>query len=147
MNSNYSSQGYPPQGENMEVKKPDGLCMAGCIVSLVCSGLAMLGLFISAIVFFTGATFADKVINIGPQPYIDPGIIKLTGVGMGIFLIIFCCVQIAPIILCSLVLRGQAKSNIAAGVVSLIFSGLIGGILILVGKYGPVQQPQSIKVE
>ncbi|AHF57164.1 hypothetical protein SERIO_v1c00260 [Spiroplasma eriocheiris] len=74
---------------------------------------------------------------------------------MGIFLIIFCCVQIAPIILCSLVLRGHAKSNIAAGVVSLIFSGLIGGILILVGKYGPVQpqpnqweqQPQPTRAE
>ncbi|AHF60500.1 hypothetical protein P344_00130 [Spiroplasma mirum ATCC 29335] len=138
MNSNYSSQRYRPQCGNMEVKKPDGLCVAGCIVSLVCSGLALLVSFISAIVFFTGAAFAEKVV-LGPQPYVDPGIIRSTGIGVGIFLIIFCCVQIAPVILCSLVLRGRAKSNIAAGVVSLIFSGLIGGILILVGKYGPVQ--------
>ncbi|AKM53633.1 hypothetical protein SERIO_v1c00250 [Spiroplasma eriocheiris] len=62
MNSNYSSQGYPPQGGKMEIKKPDGLCMAGCIVSLVCSGLAMLGLFISAIVFLLGQHLLIKLL-------------------------------------------------------------------------------------
>ena len=117
MDSNYI-QG---NSENsFEGKKPDSLCRAGCILSIVISSI-VLGLF----VLFALLSF---VMTTG---YFAP-----FGTLAAILYLLIGSVQIAPIVLCTAVLKGKAESYIAAGIVALLLSfNLIGGILILVGKY------------
>ncbi|MBH8623525.1 hypothetical protein [Spiroplasma sp. hyd1] len=98
-------------------KKYDNLCKAGCIISLVFGGIIMLWLFIYSIICF---------ISIGISVYFT---------GIGVFTLFCSLAQIFPILLCVNVLKEKAKSHTAAGIVSLIFTGIVGGVLILVGKY------------
>ncbi|KAF0851632.1 MAG: hypothetical protein EIB84_06825 [Spiroplasma poulsonii] len=116
MDQNYI---YGNSEGSFEGKKPDNLCRAGCILSIVISSI-LLGFFVlCALLAFVMTT----------------GYFAGFGAMAGIMYLIIGSVQIAPIILCTSVLKGKAESHIAAGIVSLLFSFLIGGILILVGKY------------
>lgn len=67
-----------------------------------------------------------------------------------ILLIFIALIQLLPLLFTINLLRGKVNSNIPAGVLALIFSGIIGGILILVGKYTEtpvtVNQQQKLNI-
>ncbi|WHQ36632.1 hypothetical protein [Spiroplasma sp. SV19] len=107
------------QENSFEGKKPDNLCRAGCILSIIIASI-ILGVFIILALLTLMMT---------------TGIFASLGVLTAVIYLLIGAVEIAPIVLCTSVLKGKAESHIAAGIVSLIFSFLIGGILILVGKY------------
>lgn len=115
----------------MTEKKMDGLCKAGCIVSIVSSGIIILWALIVGI----GGLIALNSVNtsgLGPEG----NKILQTGEKITAILLIFIAlIQLLPLFFTINLLRGKANSNIPAGVLALIFSGIIGGILILVGKY------------
>ncbi|WP_338988804.1 hypothetical protein [Spiroplasma endosymbiont of Seladonia tumulorum] len=118
MDTNYvQNEQENVQTNVIQNKKPDNLCRAGCIIAIVISSLALIGFSIGGLMLLVTGTMSY-------------GFYMVTG----IFLII-AGIEIIPIIMCNNVLKGKAESNLAAGVIALIFSGLISGLLILIGKY------------
>lgn len=118
----------------MTEKKMDGLCKAGCIVSIVSSGIIILW---SLIVGIGGLITLNSVNTSGLWPEGNK-ILQTAEKITAIFLIFIALIQLLPLFFTINLLRGKANSNIPAGVLALIFSGIIGGILILVGKYTEV---------
>ncbi|WP_342276478.1 hypothetical protein [Spiroplasma endosymbiont of Nebria brevicollis] len=110
--------------EKTNVKQMDGLCKAGCIVSIISSGIIIL----MTIIYGIGAL---TVLNSIENDNITQAAKKIV-VG---FCVVVGLLQLLPLFFSINLLRGKANSNILAGVIALIFSGVIGGILILVGKY------------
>ncbi|WP_308149456.1 hypothetical protein [Spiroplasma sp. AdecLV25b] len=116
----------------MNEKQMDGLCKAGCIVSIISSGIIMLLTIIGAIITLTALSSVETASSTsGGISEVVATTKKITA----IFWIVVALLQLLPLFFSINLLRGKANSNIPAGVISLIFSGVIGGILILVGKY------------
>lgn len=119
MDTNYvQNEQENVQTNVIQNKKPDNLCRAGCIIAIVISSLALIGFSIGGLILLVTGTMSY-------------GFYMVTG----IFYLIIAGIKIIPIIMCNNVLKGKAESNLAAGVIALIFSGLISGLLILIGKY------------
>ncbi|AGM26132.1 hypothetical protein SSYRP_v1c05420 [Spiroplasma syrphidicola EA-1] len=106
-----------------KTKSPDSLCKAGCIVTIV----------IAAILIVTSITRGASAF--AQAHLITSTYYSTVTMVLGILWFCFAAAQIASILLAVFVLNGKANNHIAAGVVSIILTGIIGGILILVGKY------------
>lgn len=117
--------------EKIAIAQMDTLCKAGAIISIIGSGLIILGSLIWGILWLT-LDFNITNTNLTPEQMDYLRMFRKISAAM---IIIMGVIQILPLYFCINLLRGKASSNIPAGVLSLIFSGLIGGILILVGKY------------
>ncbi|AGM25074.1 hypothetical protein [Spiroplasma chrysopicola] len=118
-----------------KTKEPDNLCKAGCIVTIVFAAILIV-------------TFIAKGANALVQAHIVSNVYYSTNaIVLGIIWFCFALAQIASILLAVFVLNGKASNHIAAGVVSIIFTGIIGGILILVGKYEITAIEPVINVE
>ncbi|AKU79266.1 hypothetical protein [Spiroplasma turonicum] len=112
--------------------RPDGISKAGAIVSIVFAGLIIFVSILCALAFGITAIAASSAQE-NKNGY-SGATAAVASTVIIVFFIIYASIQIPTIVLCSLMLKGKLKSNIAPGVVALILSGLIGGILILCGK-------------
>ncbi|ASP27888.1 hypothetical protein SCORR_v1c01130 [Spiroplasma corruscae] len=106
--------------------KADGLCKAGCIVAIISSCLFIFGCLMFIVIFMVSALVSSKGY--------EPVVLSILAI-YAIPLLVVIIVQIPTLVLCSKVLKGTAKSKNAAGVVSIIFTGVLGGVLILCGNY------------
>ncbi|ELL44175.1 hypothetical protein [Spiroplasma melliferum] len=121
MDTNYvQNEQENVQTNVIQNKKPDNLCRAGCIIAIVLSSLALIGLSIGGLMLLGYGVYAAAIIYL-----------------------IIAGVEIVPIIMCNNVLKGKVESNLAAGIIALLFSGLVSGILILIGKYEN-EKPQGL---
>ncbi|WP_375317585.1 hypothetical protein [Spiroplasma endosymbiont of Virgichneumon dumeticola] len=111
----------------MNEKQMDGLCKAGCIVSIISSGIIMLLTIIGAIITLTALSSVETASSTsGGISEVVATTKKITA----IFWIVVALLQLLPLFFSINLLRGKANANIPAGVISLFFSGVIGGILI-----------------
>ncbi|AKX33780.1 hypothetical protein SLITO_v1c01120 [Spiroplasma litorale] len=130
--------------------KPDNLCKAGCIVSIIGAAIAMIT-FVGLTLLFILTAVSGTTTPTSSQNSNDLGVgaaagtaVAIVSVIAAIFLLALAALQIPTLVLCAKILKGTASSKTAAGVVSIIFSGLIGGILILCGNYGETNEPISM---
>lgn len=105
----------------------DGLCKAGCIISIISAVSIMLISIIVVILF--------SVLNLNFIKFNYDETIKIFNYVISVMIIIADLTQILTLVFCISLLRGKARSQIPAGILSGMFSGWLGGILILVGKY------------
>ena len=94
----------------MEKEKPDGLGLAGAIISII-GAVSLLILFITLAI----SAFSISIL------------------GLGIFFLILAACPLISIIMSSLFIKDY-KRKIPTGIMALIFGGLIGGIFILVSS-------------
>ncbi|PQP78240.1 hypothetical protein C6B38_07315 [Spiroplasma sp. ChiS] len=119
MDTNYvQNEQENVQTNVIQNKKRDNLCRAGCIIAIVLLSLALIRLSIGDLMLLGYGVYASAIIYL-----------IITGV------------EIVPIIMCNNVLKGKVESNLAAGIIALLFSGLVSGILI--GKYEN-EKPQGL---
>ncbi|AKU79363.1 hypothetical protein [Spiroplasma turonicum] len=115
--------------------RPNNLCKAGCITSIVLSAVTIVsGLILSVVLLTASLNFTPDSNNVGADVFAYT-VLKVLIIGIIIFIMVIVCFQIPTIIASAKVLRGTAKGKTAAGVLSIIFSGIVGGVLILCGKY------------
>ena len=97
-------------------KKPNGLGFAGAIVSIVGSGVLALNFFYLAKISF-----------------IVSGLFNHPNITLGIVWLLLAMGSVVSVVFSSLFLTNYSK-KIPAGILSIIFGGVIGGVLILVSS-------------
>lgn len=114
----------------IKIVEIDILCKIGIIFSIILSGLILATIITFTVLFF---------LAVNSEQYVDIifgfNMPKTEFYLMIPVVFIFLIGQIITLVLSILLLKGKLSSNIIIGVFSLIFSGFIGGLLILLGKY------------
>ncbi|AKU79999.1 hypothetical protein [Spiroplasma turonicum] len=116
--------------------KLDKLCKAGCIVTI---SLASVILFLNLVNILLLAINFNKIDKDLIRIFGDSNNIESIDRGLKILKVIFYIISITfcipTIVLTAYALKGNLKSIILPSVLSIIFAGIIGGVLMLCGKY------------